>query len=136
MKKKTKSNEEIIEKQLGEYQEIIDFAKDPIIHLFYQHIKAGLMSYSNPNQSSEDRFNSYLQMLRIAEALLGQKFNFDFVDFRKKIKNKHADKTDQLLKEIKKVAELLDSRTRKINISIVFRKTKNAESEKEESAIS
>jgi len=125
MKKPKTNKEEFIEKELGEYQEIVDFAKDPIIHMFYQHIRAGLMSYSNPNQSAEERFNSYLQMLRIAEALLGQKFGFDFVQFRKEIKNKHSDKTNQLLEEIKKLAELLDSRTRKINISIVFRKVKN-----------
>lgn len=125
MKQKTKNIKETIEKNLGEYQEIIDFSKDPIIHMFYQHIKAGLMSYSNPNQSTEERFNSYLQMLRIAEALLGQKFGFDFVQFRKEIKKEHNDKTDQLLEEIKKVAELLDSKTRKINISIYFKKEKN-----------
>lgn len=122
---------QIQKKKLGEYIEHIDFASDPNIHLFYQHLQAGLEAFKNPQQSPDESFSKYLQMLRIAESFLGAKFDVDFKKIREEAKKQTDDPTEQILIEIEKVAELLDKRTRKIKVTLVFKKVRDDENEKE-----
>jgi len=97
------------EKVVGTYREAVDFAKDPLIHLFYGHIRAGLLAFTQPNQTPADALLKYKYMLRLAEAYLGAKYDFDFAEFRRKLENEIEDEGERLLKEVEKVAELLDT---------------------------
>lgn len=119
-----KKNQEVKEKVLGEYVEEIDFEKDPCIHMFYKHMNAAVIAFTNPNQSASEAFEKYLAMLRIAEEFLGRKFDFDFSAFRKKLEGNGKNKHEIVLEEVKKIAELLERRTRKITIVLRFKKPK------------
>ncbi len=130
-----KKNQEVKEKVLGEYVEEIDFEKDPCIHMFYKHMNAAVIAFTNPNQSASEAFEKYLMMLRIAEEFLGRKFDFDFSAFRKELRKKLKENGEEegrnkqnkhkiVLEEVKKIAELLERRTRKITIVLKFKKPK------------
>ena len=111
-----------MQKEIGEFIEKINFAEDPNIFLFYKHILAGLQAFSNPQQPTEDSFAKYKVMLRIAEGFLSAKFGMDFNQIRKEIKQKTADESEQLAMEIQKIAELLDTKVRKVEIMLKFKK--------------
>lgn len=118
-----KENNEIAnQKSLGQYQEVIDFARDPLIHLFYAHIRAGLNAFAQENQRPEEALLKYKYMLRLGEAYIGTKYGVDFVKVRQDIAKETDDESERLLREVEKIAELLDRGTR--NVEVVLYLTK------------
>jgi hypothetical protein len=93
-----------IRKDLGEYREIIDFANNPNVYMFYKHINAGLSAFTNMQQTTDESINKFLFMLRIAEIYLAQEYEFNFANFRKELQ---GTETEKIQEEIKKIAELL-----------------------------
>lgn len=108
--------------KIGEFIEKIDFSNDPNIFLFYRHFLTGLQAFANPQQTTEESFNKYKIMLRLAEGFLSAKFNFDFTQFRKEIEQQTENEGERLALEVRKIAELLDSKKRKIDVQIAFKK--------------
>lgn len=111
-----------MDKKIGEFIEKINFSEDPNIYLFYRHILAGLNAFSNPQQPPEESFSKYKVMLRIAEGFLSAKFGVDFNKIRNEIRQKAQDESEQLAMEIQKIAELLDTKVRKVEIMLKFKK--------------
>jgi len=111
-----------IKKTLGSYNEVIDFAKDPLMHMFYAHIRSGLKAFSQEGQDSEQALLKYKYMLRLAEAFLGEKYGEDFVEIRKNIAQEVEDDAERLLREVQKVAELLEKGTRRVEVVLYLAK--------------
>lgn len=150
---KESATETDIQIGLGKYPEIIKLENDPTLFQFFQHIRAGIDAFKNPQQSAEDSFKKYLVMFRIGEAFLGEKFGVDFSEVRKKAKEdfilkkkeenlKIDDKSlenEILLAEVKEIADLLDTKVRTVNLVLHLKKlkpqdTEAAEAEGEEGA--
>jgi len=107
---------------IGDFIEKIDFSNDPNIFLFYRHFLTGLSAFANPQQTTDESFEKYKIMLRLAEGFLSAKFNFDFVEFRKQIAQEVEDDAERLSREVQKIAELLDSKKRRVDVQIAFKK--------------
>lgn len=112
-------------KSLGSYYEVVDFANDPIIHLFYAHIRAGLNAFQNDVTGNPDAaIRKYKFMLRLGETLLGEKFGFDFVKFRRELEQrKDLSEGEKLMEEMKQISRLLENRVRKVEIVLHFAKS-------------
>lgn len=115
------------QKGLGTYREVVDFAKDPLIHMFYAHLRAGLQAFSTEGQNPEQALMKYKYMLRLAESYLGAKYGFDFVEFRRQLVEEYDDEAERLLAEVQKVAELMEQSTRTVEIVLRLRRRENLE---------
>lgn len=111
-------------KSLGSYFEIVDFSQDPIVHLFYAHIRAGLAAFQGDITGNPDAaISKYKFMLRLGETLLGEKFGFDFIQFRRDLDQRtDLSEGEKLMEEVKQVSRLLENRVRKIEIVLHFSK--------------
>jgi len=124
-----------MQKKIGEFIEKVNFAEDPNIYLFYKHILSGLQAFSNPQQPTEESFAKYKIMLRIAEGFLSAKFGVDFNKIREELRKKYDNEAEQLAAEIQEIAKLLDTRMRKVEIVLRFKKDAIDEEEAEIQAI-
>jgi len=117
------SKAQVEQRVLGNYYEIVDFANDPIMNVFYSHVKAALLAFANDQSGNEKvAINKYLFLFRRGAALLFRKFGLDYVEWKKQLDREDLSEGEKLLKEMEKIAELLEQRARKIQIVLRFTK--------------
>ncbi len=89
-----------------ELDERIDMEKDPIIRLFWQHIRAGLIAFANTNISAEDAYARYKHLISLAHKFLyfGQ--------------NQDAEPKDEIDEKVKDIVEVMLKRKRTIKVQI------------------
>lgn len=119
-------------KSIGDFTEKIDFSNDPNMYLFYKHMAAGLLSFTQQGQTPENSISRYKSMLRVAEGFIGGKFGVDFIKLRKDLESEGYSEADILLKEIEVISFLLNQRSRKVNIILDFSGFSSGDVEDEE----
>lgn len=102
----TENDNKIREEDL-EIEENID-NEDVIMQIFWKHIHAGLLVFSNVNTSSEDAYDRY-------EKLLTQAYRF-----LKYGTNTEEEANSEADKKVKEIVKLLLNRRRKIKLKILL----------------
>lgn len=102
-------NKEEEEKTL-EIEERVDIRKDPILYIFWKHLNAGLLAFSNTNISAEDAYMRYEKLIKMGYKFLKSSFE----------DGQEGEGEVELEDAIKRIVEILLKRKRKIKVTLTL----------------